>query len=126
LAKFLEDLTDHYKGSHSVIAVDENAAEVEDRVYPDKVIYRLNQTNRDGYFTVADIANTEAFDVVNIQHEYGLFSGMIGEYVIGLMAAIRKPVVTTFHTYVLRDYGPIDVCVDFLPIESFQNRALSI
>jgi hypothetical protein len=98
LATFLDDVTENYPGPHSVIAVDENSPQARERVYPDKVIFRLNETIRDAYYRVAEMANSGAYDVVNIQHEYGLFGGMAGEYVIALIGAIRKPVIITMHT----------------------------
>jgi hypothetical protein len=98
LAKFLEDLTDSYPGPHNVVAVDEQGFNESQRHYPEKVIYRLNQSNRDAYYAVADLVNSEAYDVVNIQHEYALYGGMVGEYIIALMSAVRKPVITTLHT----------------------------
>jgi hypothetical protein len=98
LATFLDDVTDNYPGTHRVVAVDENAPYVAQRVYSDKVIYRLNETNRESYFSVAALANSDAYDVVNIQHEYALYGGMLGEYIIGMISAIDKPVITTMHT----------------------------
>ena len=80
------------------MAVDEAEADLTTRQYSDKVVFRLNQTDRDAYLTLADVINKGAYDVVNIQHEYGLYGGMYGEYVVGLLSAIRKPIITTFHT----------------------------
>ena len=37
-------------------------------------------------------------DVVNIQHEYGLFGGEEGEWVVDLIRGVCKPVVTSLHT----------------------------
>ena len=37
-------------------------------------------------------------DIVNLQHEYGLFGGVWGEYVIKFLETLEKPVVTTLHT----------------------------
>jgi polysaccharide biosynthesis protein PslF len=71
---------------------------VNTRNYSQDVIFRLRQNERDDYYAVAEIANSEAFDVINIQHEFGIFGGMYGEYVLALLAAIRKPVVITMHT----------------------------
>ncbi|CAM4888257.1 unnamed protein product [Rotaria socialis] len=102
LATFLADLTENYPGPYDVIAVDESTAEGSSRNYTDKVIFRLNQTNSDSYYTVADIVNSGAYDVFNLQHEFSLFGGMYGEYVIKLLASIRKPVITTLHTIVLK------------------------
>ena len=98
LAQFLQSLTKNYPGPYSVVAVDESTVEAHNRNYSDKVIYRLNQTNRDAYYTVADIANSRAYDIINVQHEYGLFGGMVGEYIVHFLTSVRKPVITTFHT----------------------------
>ena len=37
-------------------------------------------------------------NVLNIQHEYGLFGGERGEWLIDLIRAVEKPVVVTLHT----------------------------
>ncbi|CAF2186852.1 unnamed protein product [Rotaria magnacalcarata] len=100
LATFLADLTENYPGPYDVIAVDEPTVDESSRNYTDKVIFRLNQTNSDSYYTVGDIVNSGAYDVFNLQHEFGLFGGMYGEYVIKLLASIRKPVITTLHTII--------------------------
>ena len=98
LAAFLEDLTDNYPGPHSVVSIDEQGTIPSSRDYSDKVVFRLNQTDRDSYYTIADMVNSKAYDVINVQHEYGLFGGMGGEYIVALLAAVRKPVIVTMHT----------------------------
>ncbi len=98
LAKFLEDLTEFYPGPYNVAAVDEQSINLSNRIYSKKVVFRLNQTDRDAYYTLADKINSEPYDVINIQHEYGLYGGMVGEYIIHLLGAIKKPVITTLHT----------------------------
>ena len=47
---------------------------------------------------VAQYLNASDVDVVNLQHEYGIYGGEWGEYVTEFMHMIRKPVVTTLHT----------------------------
>lgn len=81
-----------------MVAVDEEGADLTARQYSDKVVFRLNQTDREAYFTLANMINTGAYDIVNIQHEYALYDGMYGEYVVSLLSAIKKPVITTLHT----------------------------
>jgi hypothetical protein len=98
LAKFLEDLTDSYQGPHSIAAIDENGFIPSARNYSEKVVFLLNQTDRNAYYTLADMVNSQPYDVINIQHEYGVFGGMNGEYILALLAAVRKPVITTMHT----------------------------
>jgi glycosyltransferase involved in cell wall biosynthesis len=62
----------------------------------------IDQHNRRSYFSAADFLNESAIDVVSLQHEFGIFGGEWGEYVLDLCRNVEKPIVTTFHT-VLRN-----------------------
>ncbi|MFQ5463159.1 MAG: glycosyltransferase family 4 protein, partial [Phycisphaerae bacterium] len=66
--------------------------------YPEEVGLTIDQHRRDAYRDAADIINTSRIDAVCIQHEYGLFGGEAGEYVLDLVTRLSKPVVTTLHT----------------------------
>lgn len=98
LAKFLEDLTNAYPAEYGVVAVDEDSAQANQRSYPDDVVFRLKFDERESYYKLAEIFNEEPYDVVNIQHEYGLYGGMAGEYILAFMGATQKPIITTMHT----------------------------
>lgn len=98
LAKFLKHLVSSYPSTYGVVAVDETDLDPKTRSYTDEVVFRLRQNERNDYYTVAEMANTEAYDAVNIQHEYGIYGGMNGEYIVALLAAIKKPVIITMHT----------------------------
>jgi glycosyltransferase involved in cell wall biosynthesis len=50
------------------------------------------------YEEAARYINASDVDVVNLQHEYGIFGGEWGEYITEFLRMIRKPVVTTLHT----------------------------
>ena len=50
--------------------------------------------------------NTSRFDVVSLQHEYGIFGGEAGENIIELLSRLEIPIVTTLHT-VLSEPTPI-------------------
>ena len=103
----MKDVVDSYDArfstKSSVIAIDEPGGE--DRVYPDQVVGHLVQRDRDSYRRTAEFVNAYPCEVLNIQHEYGLFGGDDGEWVVELIASIRKPVVTSLHT-VLPDPTP--------------------
>jgi glycosyltransferase involved in cell wall biosynthesis len=107
IATFMKDVVDSYDQAFAtrsaVIAIDEPGGE--DRVYPDRVVAHLVQRDRDSYYRIAEFVNSYPCDVLNIQHEYGLFGGDEGEWVLDLISAVAKPVVTSLHT-VLPDPSP--------------------
>ena len=42
--------------------------------------------------------NVGGFDVLCLQHEYGIFGGKAGSHVLALLSEVRMPIVTTLHT----------------------------
>lgn len=100
IATFTKDVVDSYDaffGAKSkIVAIDEPGADV--RAYPTKVIARLVQTDRSSYIETARFINADACEVLNIQHEYGLFGGDDGEWIVDLIAAVTKPVIVSLHT----------------------------
>lgn len=67
-------------------------------VYPDSVKFEIYQNKRENYFQAAEYLNYHNFEIVSLQHEYGIFGGECGEYVVELLEKIKLPVVTTLHT----------------------------
>ena len=70
--------------------------------YPPRVRFEINQAEPADYRLAADFLNMNQIDVVCVQHEYGIFGGRAGSYVLDLLHDLRMPVVTTLHT-VLKD-----------------------
>lgn len=66
--------------------------------YPPQVCYELVQEERGSYLTTASFLNHSQIDLVLIQHEFGIYGGTDGSYLLTLLAALEKPVITTFHT----------------------------
>jgi len=73
--------------------------------YPDRVCYDISQDDQDAYRQAADYINTSGYDVLSVQHEYGIFGGKAGSYLMNLVRAAKMPIVTTLHT-VLKDPNP--------------------
>jgi polysaccharide biosynthesis protein PslF len=82
--------------SSPVIAIDEPGADV--RRYPPEVVGRIAEDRRPSYTAAAEFVNAYDVELVNIQHEYGLFGGERGEWLVDFMRALEKPVVLTLHT----------------------------
>ena len=47
---------------------------------------------------MADFLNHSSVNVVNIQHEFGIFGGESGEHICAFLDKLKKPVATTLHT----------------------------
>jgi len=50
------------------------------------------------FFEAARKINLTNVDVVNIQHEFGLYGGIWGSNILDFMEALDKPIITTLHT----------------------------
>lgn len=66
--------------------------------YPPEVRFEFQEQDLDSYRRAADYLNFSNADVVSLQHEFGIFGGAAGSYVLGLLRDLRLPVVTTLHT----------------------------
>jgi glycosyltransferase involved in cell wall biosynthesis len=63
--------------------------------------FTLNTKNKEEYTKVAEEINADkAVKLVHIQHEFGLFGGNYGDYLLDFLNAIKKPVTYTFHSVI--------------------------
>jgi glycosyltransferase involved in cell wall biosynthesis len=73
--------------------------------YPAAVRFELSENDAYSYKVAAEYLNLNGVDVVSLQHEYGIFGGQSGSYILHLLRELRVPVVTTLHT-ILKDPDP--------------------
>lgn len=67
--------------------------------YNKKVIFEVAKSDIEHYIEIAKRVNqTENIKILCIQHEFGIFGGEYGNYIIPFLEAVQKPVVVTFHT----------------------------
>ena len=72
---------------------------------PPEVVTTIRQDVASDYPAAAAELARRGTDVVLIEHEYGIFGGEAGEYVLGLTAELQVPFVVTLHT-LLSDPSP--------------------
>src|ERR1700722_14676225 len=66
--------------------------------YPPAVRFEIHDETIGDYIRAAEFLNNAGYDVVCLQHEYGIFGGEAGGDVIELLSRLEMPVVTTLHT----------------------------
>lgn len=103
IATFTRDLTTAIDREFSpeikskILAINDNGTSIYN--YPKKVWAHISETSMEDYLNRAnEINQSQDIKLVNIQHEYGLFGGDWGEFLLPFMELLRKPVVVTFHT----------------------------
>ncbi len=68
--------------------------------YPWEVKYRINYNDLNSYIQAANYANQSEADVVLLEHEFGLYGGRGGDYILNFVETLKKPLVITFHTII--------------------------
>jgi len=104
IATFTTDLCDAITSEYgaarlSVVAVNDGQSSYS---YPKRVHFEIGEGNLVSYRAAADYLNESNIDLVCLQHEYGIFGGKSGNYIMELLKHLKMPVVTTLHT-VLRE-----------------------
>ncbi len=66
--------------------------------YSTEVDFVFDKNKVSDYTTAAGHINASDIQVVNLQHEFGLFGGPEGRHIARLLEKLKKPVVTTIHT----------------------------
>ncbi|MBZ5707523.1 MAG: glycosyltransferase family 4 protein [Acidobacteriia bacterium] len=107
IATFTTDLCEAIStecGAARLFAVPVNDTE-SGYAYPERVRLALAQDDLSSYEQAADFLNFTNFDLVCLQHEYGIFGGPAGSHILALLRRLKMPVITTLHT-VLREPSP--------------------
>ena len=100
IATFTTDLYQAVSTSDAAIETCVVAMNDEGRVYdyPHTVQLQINANDIEDYIHAAEFLNEREFDVVSLQHEYGIFGGEAGAHILALLSRLTMPIVTTLHT----------------------------
>ena len=104
IATFTKDLTNaiNLLNPHNlarIFALNHNGEKFN---YPWEVLFEIDNTKSLDFEKAAYYINSSDFDIVNIQHEYGIFGvGDGGIKILEFLDLIKKPIVTTVHTTLL-------------------------
>jgi len=115
IATFTNDLYESLSDGiePSIIAVTDPGEQYD---YPKEVSYTFNEDIFSDYSTTANYINQQAH-ICLLQHEYNIFGGDDGIYILTLLNELEIPVITTLHTvlkepsitqnYILREIGKL-------------------
>jgi glycosyltransferase involved in cell wall biosynthesis len=73
--------------------------------YPETVKYEIRQAIKGDYARAAEFVNYDNVGLVSVQHEYGIFGGDDGAYILDFLSTLRVPAMVTLHT-VLKSPSP--------------------
>jgi glycosyltransferase involved in cell wall biosynthesis len=66
--------------------------------YPAAVRWHIKDQDLREYARAAEFLNGGQFQVVCLQHEFGIFGGEAGNHLVALLSRLTMPIVTTLHT----------------------------
>lgn len=66
--------------------------------YPPEVKLSINQEQQTDYLEAANYINMSGADACILEHEYGIFGGQSGIYILPLLHRLNIPLITTLHT----------------------------
>src|SRR3989344_3123946 len=103
IATFTKDLVDAIDKrlsptlKTSVCAMNTNGTNIYN--YGKKVRFQISDTNIQDYIDAAKkINSSRKIKLVSIQHEFGIFGGEYGSYLLSFLKNLTKPVFITFHS----------------------------
>ena len=107
IATFTQDLTNAIDREFApavkskILAMNVNGSSLYN--YPKKVALQISDSDIDDYLSHAkEINDSPDIKLVCIQHEYGIYGGEWGNYILPFMEMLTKPIVVTFHTVLPR------------------------
>lgn len=99
IATFTQDLIDEFEqiqgfNKPRIIAINNN----ETYHYLEQVMREIDQHKLSDYIETADSLNLSNVDLLVIQHEFGIYGGESGEYLIPFVERLNIPYIVIFHT----------------------------
>jgi glycosyltransferase involved in cell wall biosynthesis len=100
IATFTRDLATGMRAADDtvkplVVAVTDEGLQYD---YAPDVEYEIRQGTKSNYARAAELVNYKAVRWVSLQHEYGIFGGDDGAYILDFLGALRVPAAVTLHT----------------------------
>lgn len=92
--------------------------------YPPEVTFEIRQNVIRDYARAAEYLNGSSAQIVNLQHEFGIYGGDAGKYLSVLLSHLKKPIITTIHT--ILDNPSADYREAFEDVVNFSQRLVTM
>lgn len=66
--------------------------------YDERVVFTIRKDIIEDYIRAAEYLNFSDLTSISLQHEFGIYGGDCGDYILTFLKSTRVPVVTTLHT----------------------------
>nr|WP_199158356.1 glycosyltransferase [Pedobacter sp. ASV2] len=91
-------LNPSYNSKKSFIVALNESDNLEEHAYPSEVKFVIRQQNQDDYIEAANFINNSEVDTCIIEHEFGIYGGNSGVFLLSLINKLKKPFITILHT----------------------------
>jgi len=91
-------LNSTYEADKSFIVAMNESDDLNEHRYPDEVRFVIRQQNQQDYLEAAAFINNSEVDACIIEHEFGIFGGNSGVFLLSLINNLKKPFITVLHT----------------------------
>lgn len=91
-------LNPSYNAQQSFVVAMNESENLDEHAYPKEVKFVIRQQNQQDYIDAANFINESDIDTVIIEHEFGIFGGNSGVFLLSLINRLKKPFITILHT----------------------------
>ncbi|UZJ64121.1 glycosyltransferase [Sphingobacterium sp. KU25419] len=98
IATFTNDLIQSIDHQDSTITQHVIALSDQPYSYPEEVVFQINTHQQLDYIQAAHFINENKYDCVVLEHEYGIFGGNSGVYILSLINQLHMPLLVNLHT----------------------------
>lgn len=91
-------LNPSYDADRSFVVAMNESDDLNEHAYPKEVKFIIRQQNQQDYIDAANFINNSDIDTCIIEHEFGIYGGNSGVFLLSFINKLKKPFITILHT----------------------------
>lgn len=100
LATFTKNLTSELDKIQLLNETKIISISMKEHIYDKNVMFDIQQDDLDSYLAAAKAIKDSKIDLLCIQHEFGIYGGYCGDFLLDFIRKIDIPIVSTMHTVI--------------------------